>query len=125
MQADDDLFALAATSASLAAAGLFPALLLGIWWKRATALGALAGIVFGFGAAAAYVVMVIHYGMAPWQPLGDTGSSLPPTAAASLGIPIGLLMMIFFSHVTPAPSPERMQVINAIQRPTAERLVDD
>lgn len=38
---------LAVWTFSIAAAGLFPALVLGIWWKRATAAGAIAGMVAG------------------------------------------------------------------------------
>lgn len=121
-RAEGDLFALAATSASLAASGLFPALLLGIWWKRATALGALAGMLSGFVAAAAYVVMVLYEGMAPWQPLGDSGIGLPPMAAAFIGVPIGLLVTIFVSQITPTPKAERIEIIDEIRRPSPSRL---
>ena len=36
---------------SLAAGGLFPALVLGVWWKRANSAGAVAGMIAGFGSA--------------------------------------------------------------------------
>lgn len=121
----DDIFSLAATSLSLAASGLFPALLLGIWWKRATAAGAFAGIVFGFSAAAAYVFMVMYGGMAPWQPLGSTGTGMPPMAAAFFGIPVGLLTIILVSHISPAPPPERLELVEALRRPAPSPFFDN
>jgi len=56
---------------SLAAAGFFPALVLGIWWQRATSAGAICGIIVGFGLCAFYIVVsryfpqagVTHFGM--------------------------------------------------------------
>lgn len=118
MQTTERAFALAATSASLAASGLFPALVLGIWWKRATALGALAGILLGFAAAAAYVWMVVYGDMAPWQPLGTAGPGLPPIATAFFGLPVGMLAIVLVSQITPAPSSERVEIVDAIRRPT-------
>ncbi|MGQ0673520.1 MAG: VC_2705 family sodium/solute symporter [Hyphomicrobium sp.] len=50
------VFTFAAWTFSLAAAGLFPALILAIWWKRATAAGAVAGMVAGLALALAYLV---------------------------------------------------------------------
>jgi cation/acetate symporter len=41
---------------SLAAAGIFPALVLGIWWKRATTAGAVVGMILGFGICLYYLV---------------------------------------------------------------------
>jgi cation/acetate symporter len=58
---------------SLAAAGLFPALVLGIWWSRTSAVGAIVGIVCGFGVCLFYLVVtryfpqvgLIRFGMVP------------------------------------------------------------
>ncbi len=51
-----DILAMVAWAFSLAAAGLFPALVLGIWWKRANATGAVAGIIAGFAVTTYYLV---------------------------------------------------------------------
>ena len=120
----DDIFSLAATSLSLAASGLFPAVLLAIWWKRATAPGALVGIVLGFAAAASYIVMVIYGDLAPWQPMGSAGTGLPPMAAAFFGIPVGLLSIILVSHISRPPAPERVEIVEALRRPTPSPLFD-
>jgi cation/acetate symporter len=120
LDAPRDIFALAATSLSLAASGLFPALLLAVWWKRANAAGALAGIVLGFAAGAAYVWATLFGGMAPWQPLGSGGSGLPATAAAFFGLPVGLIATIFVSQITREPTEEETETIEAIRRPTPD-----
>lgn len=46
---------IAAWTFSLAAAGLLPALVLGIWWKRATRAGAIAGIIGGLAITLFYI----------------------------------------------------------------------
>jgi Na+(H+)/acetate symporter ActP len=60
-----------AWSFSLAAAGYFPALVLGIWWQRTTTAAAVCGMIAGFGVALFYLVVsryfpqagVLHFGM--------------------------------------------------------------
>lgn len=51
-----DILAMVAWAFSLAAAGLFPALVLGVWWKRTNGAGALAGIIAGFGICLYYLL---------------------------------------------------------------------
>lgn len=51
-----DLLTLATWALSLAAGGLFPALALGIWWGRANAVGAVAGMAVGFGTTLFYQI---------------------------------------------------------------------
>ena len=46
-----DILAMVGWAFSLAMAGNFPALVMGIWWKRATTAGAIAGMIAGFGLA--------------------------------------------------------------------------
>ncbi|MGE0238229.1 MAG: sodium:solute symporter family protein [Parvibaculaceae bacterium] len=56
-----DILAMVSWAFSLAAAGLFPALVLGVWWKRANRWGAIAGIITGFGICAYYLVGTRYY----------------------------------------------------------------
>ena len=117
-------FELAVTSLSLAASGLFPAILLGIWWKRATALGAFAGILAGFVAAAAYVLAVVGGGMEPWRPLGSAGTGLPAMAAAFFGLPVGFLTMIFVSQLTAEAGNNQDELVDALRRPSPSPLLE-
>ena len=50
-----DIFPLAAATLSLSAGGLFPALFLAVWWRRANGPGAIAGMIAGFAVTAAIV----------------------------------------------------------------------
>jgi cation/acetate symporter len=54
----DYVLSFAATAFSLAASAFLPALLLGVWWKRASGEGALAGMIAG-------LVVCLYYMLAP------------------------------------------------------------
>jgi cation/acetate symporter len=56
-----DILAMVSWAFSLAAAGLFPALVLGIWDKRTNKQGAIAGIVAGFGVCLFYLVVTRYF----------------------------------------------------------------
>jgi cation/acetate symporter len=120
-----DIFSLAATSLSLAASGLFPALFLGIWWQRTTSWGALAGMVIGFATAATYIGMVLYGDLTPWQSFENVWSTVPPMAAAIFGVPVGLLTIILVSLITPAPTPEKMKILEALRRPATTRNISE
>lgn len=52
-----DILAMVGWAFSLAMAGNFPALVMGVWWKRTTAQGAVAGMIAGFGLCIFYLVV--------------------------------------------------------------------
>lgn len=56
-----DILAMVGWAFSLAMAGNFPALIMGIWWKRATTAGAIAGMIGGFGIAIFYLVCTRYF----------------------------------------------------------------
>ncbi len=56
-----DILAMVGWAFSLAMAGNFPALVMGVWWKRATSAGAVAGIIGGFGIAILYLVVTRYF----------------------------------------------------------------
>ena len=56
-----DILAMVSWAFSIAAAGLFPALVLGVWWKRANRMGAIIGIIAGFGLCLYYLVATRYY----------------------------------------------------------------
>jgi cation/acetate symporter len=76
-----DILAMVGWAFSLAMAGNFPALVLGIWWKRATTAGAICGIIAGFGLCLFYLVTTRYfpgYGVAYF---GMTALQNPVTGA--------------------------------------------
>lgn len=56
-----DILAMVGWAFSLAMAGNFPALVMGVWWKRTTAAGAIAGIIAGFGLCLFYLVVSRYF----------------------------------------------------------------
>ncbi len=56
-----DILAMVAWAFSLAAAGIFPALVLGVWWKRANKAGCIVGMIVGFGLCLTYLVVSRYY----------------------------------------------------------------
>jgi len=62
-----DILAMVSWAFSLAAAGLFPALVLGVWWKRANKWGAIAGMITGFGICLYYLVGTRYYAVSFYE----------------------------------------------------------
>jgi cation/acetate symporter len=56
-----DILAMVGWAFSLAMAGNFPGLVMGIWWKRANTAGAIAGIIAGFGLCLFYLVVTRYF----------------------------------------------------------------
>ena len=56
-----DILAMVGWAFSLAMAGNFPALVMGIWWKRTTTAGAICGMIAGFGLCVFYLVVTRYF----------------------------------------------------------------
>jgi cation/acetate symporter len=88
-----DILAMVGWAFSLAMAGNFPALVMGIWWKRATATGAVCGMIVGFGVCLFYLVVsryfpgfgVRYAGMTSL--ISPAGTPLVPDLAAAMAAP--------------------------------------
>jgi cation/acetate symporter len=115
---------LAAASLSIAAAGLFPSLVLGIWWRRCTSLGALSGMICGLAVTLFYFVLVEFDGERPWSFFGLSGTAVPGFASGAFGLAIGLLVTIIVSLATPAET-TRYPAVDAIRRPNAAPLIQE
>lgn len=69
---------------TLAAAGLFPALVAGLWWRRANAYGAAAAMLVGLAVAVFYLVGTRYFAVAFFEVWGSL-SSAGPTAREIFG----------------------------------------
>ena len=76
-----DILAMVGWAFSLAMAGNFPALVMGVWWKRATATGAVCGIIAGFGLCLFYLVTTRYFPGAGVTYFGMTSLLNPITGA--------------------------------------------
>ena len=81
-----DILAMVGWAFSLAMAGNFPALVLGVWWKRATTAGAICGIVAGFGLCLFYLVTTRYFPGAGVAYFGMTSLLNPVTGAPIVDI---------------------------------------
>ena len=70
-----DLMAMVAWCFSIAASGLFPALVLGVWWKRASTGGAVFGIIAGFGTCLYYLVGTRYYAVSFQEMWGNVSGA--------------------------------------------------
>jgi cation/acetate symporter len=95
--AQGGVLALVGWAFSLAASGLFPALALGLWWRRCSEGGAVAGMITGFGIALWYLVRTEVLGQPPI--IGIDG-----IAAGAFGVPAGFAVTVVVSLLGPAPA---------------------
>jgi cation/acetate symporter len=98
---------------SLAAAGLFVPLVLGIWWKRTTSAGAIAGMIAGFGLCLFYLVGTRYFDMSLWFGIRNISSAL-------FGLPVAFIVTIVVSLMTQAPSKEMQDFVDSIRTPKGE-----
>ena len=92
---------------SLAAAALFPALVMGIFWRRANGPGAVAGMLAGIGVCVWYMVNGLT---GPREWLGIQGAladsrwfDIDPMAAGVFGVPAGFAALVLVSLLTRPP----------------------
>jgi cation/acetate symporter len=76
-----DILAMVGWAFSLAMAGNFPALIMGVWWKRTTATGAIAGMLAGFGLCVFYLVVTRYFPGAGVAYFGMSSLTNPATGA--------------------------------------------
>jgi cation/acetate symporter len=81
-----DILAMVGWAFSLAMAGNFPALVMGIWWKRATTAGAICGIIAGFGLCVFYLVTTRYFPGMGVKYFGMTSLLNPVTGAPIVDI---------------------------------------
>jgi cation/acetate symporter len=123
-----DILFLVSAAFSFAAAAFFPALVLGIFWKRASKWGAILGMIAGIGVTVYYMVTT-----QPWMrgmfgvttPLADAiWWDIQPISAATFGVPLGFLVIIVVSLLTPAPSREVQELVDHVRYPHLRGDID-
>lgn len=100
---------LVAWAFSIAAASFFPALVMGIWDKRANKAGALAGMWVGFSVCLFYMIGSRFYGL-DWFGIKTVSSGL-------FGIPLGFITIFVVSRLTAAPSKEMQDFVESVRIP--------
>ncbi len=126
-----DILFLVAAAFSFAAAGLFPVLVLGIFWKRATGLGALCGMLGGLGVTFWYMATTqpwlreLFLGVPRSVPVDNLIWEIDPIAAGVFGVPVGFMLTIVVSLLTPRPSESTLRLVEAIRLPDRGQVGGD
>jgi cation/acetate symporter len=116
-----DILFLVSAAFSLAAAGFFPELVLGIFWKRANKWGATLGMISGLGLTFYYMATT-----QPWlrgvfgvtSPIADhIWWDIQPISAGVWGVPLGFVVILVVSLLTPAPDRETQELVEHVRYP--------
>jgi len=121
-----DILFLVSAAFSFAAAAFFPALVCGIFWRRANKWGATLGMIAGLGITFFYMTQT-----QPWL-RGIFGVTKPielwwdiqPISAGLFGIPLGFAVIIIVSLLTPAPDRETQQLVDHVRYPNLAGDID-
>ncbi|NRT57172.1 VC_2705 family sodium/solute symporter [Sphaerotilus uruguayifluvii] len=119
-----DILQFVSAAFSLAAAAFFPALVLGIFWRRANRTGAVLGMITGLLVCVYYMVTnheVLRrlFGIA--RPLADCSWwGIDPVAAGVFGAPAGAAVLVLASLLSAPPGPQEQAVIDRLRRPLSQ-----
>ena len=109
-----DILSMVSAAFSLAASTLFPALVLGVFWKRANHQGAIAGMSSGF-------LVCVLYMLQAHPAFGGTAANqwfhIAPVSAGVFGVPAGLLAMVIITLLTPPPGKAEQNLVDQLRRP--------
>jgi cation/acetate symporter len=115
-----DILFLVGAAFSLAASAFFPALVLGVFWKRANKAGAIAGMLVGLGVCMYY--MITRYPFFQ-NVFGFKGADYPlwwditPISTGVFGVPAGIITLVVVSLLTPAPSRQVQEFVEGVRYP--------
>ena len=116
-----DILFLVGAAFSLAASAFFPALVMGIFWKRANKWGAISGMVAGLGICLYYMVTTYPFfgGVSANQWL-----DMAPISAGVFGVPVGVLTILVVSLLTPPPSQQVQDLVEYVRYPNLAGGID-
>ncbi len=123
-----DILFLVSAAFSFAAAAFFPALTLGIFWKRANKWGASLGMLAGLGITFYYMVTTqpwlykLTHGTAitPEIAKANTWWDIAPISAGLFGVPLGFAVIIIVSLLTKAPGKEIQELVEHVRYPSLD-----
>jgi len=127
-----DILFLVSAAFSFAAATFFPALTLGIFWKRANKWGASLGMIAGLGTTFYYMMTtqpwlykLTHSGAAltPEILKANTWWDIAPISAGLFGVPLGFAVIIIVSLLTKAPGRDVQELVEHVRYPSLDGKV--
>jgi cation/acetate symporter len=115
-----DILFLVGAAFSLAASGFFPALVCGVFWKRANKLGAIIGMLGGLGVCMYYMYMTYPF----FGVKAPLWWDINPISAGIFGIPAGFIGVIIGSLISPAPAKEIQELVDHVRYPSLTGDID-
>jgi len=113
-----DILFLVGAAFSLAASAFFPALVLGVFWKRANRAGAVAGMFVGLGICMYYMLRTYPFFTNMWPEWKMAlWFDIAPISSGIFGMPAGLLTIIVVSLLTKAPSQQIQEFVDHVRYP--------
>ncbi len=98
-----------------AMSGLFFPLVLGVWWKRANAQGAVAGMLLGLISGTAYLVWVRNGGAGFW--------GVTQLTFGIVGSLVSLVSMVVVSLITKAPDSATQKMVDEVRVPSGKTVL--
>jgi cation/acetate symporter len=114
-----DILFMVSAAFSFAGAAFFPALVLGIFWRRANAAGALAGMLAGLAVTGFYMAIAqpwLH-GLLGLHSAPKLWWGIQPLSAGVFGVPVAIAACVIVSLLTAPPRAEQMQMLGALRKP--------
>ncbi len=115
-----DILFLVGAAFSLAASGFFPALVLGVFWKRANKWGAIIGMATGLFVCGYYMYLTYPFFGVNAPQWWD----IAPISSGIFGIPAGFIGLIVGSLLTAPPSKEVQELVDHVRYPNLVGDID-
>ena len=112
-----DILFLVGAAFSLAAAAFFPALVLGIFWKRANKPAAIFGMLTGLGVVMYYMLRTYPFFTNMGVPKMDLWFAIAPIGSGVFGVTAGMTVMIVVSLLTKAPEQDVQDLVEHVRYP--------
>ncbi|MBL8458237.1 MAG: VC_2705 family sodium/solute symporter [Zoogloea sp.] len=114
----DSILFMVGLAFSIAASAFFPALVLGIFWKRANKWGAVAGMLAGLGVTLYYIVRTHPFFGGS---MADAWFDINPISCGVFGVPLGFIVIAVISLLTPPPPLEVQALVDFVRMPDEGR----
>ncbi|WP_153162027.1 sodium:solute symporter family protein [Zoogloea sp. 1C4] len=110
----DSILFMVGLAFSIAASAFFPALVLGIFWKRANKWGAVTGMIAGLGMTLYYIVRTHPFFGGS---MAEAWLDIHPISCGVFGVPAGFVVIAVVSLLTPPPSAEVQALVDDVRLP--------
>ncbi|MGQ0577371.1 MAG: sodium:solute symporter family protein [Betaproteobacteria bacterium] len=116
-----DILFLVGAAFSLAASAFFPALVLGVFWRRANKWGAIIGMAAGLGVCMYYMYTTYpFFGGVP----ANQWFHMNPISAGVFGVPVGIVTIVVVSLLSAEPSKKVQELVDHVRYPHLRGDID-